>query len=109
LGSHPEYNESYGWHRFDDSHKPPEFFVRLLAKAAARGGNLLLNIGPMGTGEIDPKDQNILRGIGKWMSANAASIRGTERTPLAVQAWGESTRRLNTVYLHVFDWPRDAS
>jgi len=41
------------------------------------------------------------------MSANVASIRGTERTPLAVQAWGESTRRLNTIYLHVFDWPRD--
>ena len=38
--------------------------MRLLAKAAARGGNLLLNIGPMGTGEIDPKDQAILRGIG---------------------------------------------
>jgi alpha-L-fucosidase len=103
----PTTNESYGWHKFDDTHKPPEYFIHLLAKAAARGGNLLLNIGPMGNGEIDPKDQAILRGIGRWMNVNAASIRGTARTPLAVQAWGESTRRLNTLYLHVFDWPRD--
>ena len=103
----PTTNESYGYHRFDNSYKTPEFFVRLLAKAAARGGNLLLNIGPMGNGEIDPKDQAILRGIGKWMSANGDSIYGTQRTPLAPQAWGETTLKGKTLYLHVFDWPRD--
>ena len=103
----PTTNESYGWHKFDDSYKTPEYFIRLLARAAARGGNVLLNIGPMGTGEIDPKDQAILHGIGRWMSGNQESIRGTERTPLAPQAWGESTHRLNTFYLHVFDWPKD--
>ena len=81
--------------------------MRLLAKAAARGGNLLLNIGPMGNGEIDPKDQAILRGIGKWMSANGDSIYGTQRTPLAPEAWGETTLKGKTLYLHVFDWPRD--
>src|SRR5262249_44096159 len=103
----PTTNESYGYHQFDNSHKPPEYFIRLIARAAARGGNILLNIGPMGNGEIDPKDQVILRGIGKWMSANHDSIYGTVRTPLAVQAWGESTRRADGLYLHVFDWPRD--
>ncbi|MCU1233372.1 MAG: glycoside hydrolase family 29 (alpha-L-fucosidase), partial [Candidatus Solibacter sp.] len=87
--------------------KTPEFFVRLLVKAAARGGNLLLNIGPMGNGEIDPKDQAILRGVGKWMSTNGGSIYGTVRTPLAPQAWGEMTLKGSTLYLHVFDWPRE--
>jgi alpha-L-fucosidase len=37
---------------------------------------------------------------------NEASIRGTERTPLPVEAWGESTRKGGTLYLHVFDWPK---
>ncbi|HEX2717361.1 MAG TPA: alpha-L-fucosidase, partial [Gemmatimonadaceae bacterium] len=46
----PTTNESYGHHRMDQSHKPPEHFVTLLAKAAARGGNLLMNVGPMGDG-----------------------------------------------------------
>ena len=102
----PTTNESYGWHQQDHSHKPPEHFIRLLAKAAARGGNLLLNIGPMGDGRIDPKDLAILGGVGAWMKVNAESIRGTQRTPLPVQAWGESTRKGSTLYLHVFDWPR---
>jgi alpha-L-fucosidase len=103
----PTTNESYGYHQFDDSHKPPEFFIQLLAKAVARGGNLLMNIGPMGNGEIDPKDQAILRGIGKWMAVNGASIHGAGRTPLSVQAWGESTRAADALYLHVFHWPAD--
>jgi hypothetical protein len=60
----------------------------------------------MGNGKIDPKDVAILEGIGDWMKANAESIRGTDRTPLPVQAWGESTRKGNRVYLHVLHWPR---
>jgi alpha-L-fucosidase len=101
----PTTNESYGYSASDQCHKPPSHFIRLLAKAAARGGNLLMNIGPMGNGRFDPKDEAILAGIGEWMKANEASIRGTSRTPLPVQAWGESTRRGSTLYLHVFDWP----
>ena len=101
----PTTNESYGYHKFDNSHKPPEYFIRLLAKVAARGGNVLLNIGPMGNGEIDPKDQAILRGIGTWMSMFGNSIYGTGRTPLAPQAWGETTLKGSTLFLHVLNWP----
>jgi Alpha-L-fucosidase len=103
----PTTNESYGYHQFDLSHKPASHFIQLIAKAAARGGNVLMNIGPMGDGLIDPKDQTILRGIGEWMKTNGPSIYGTERTPVPVQAWGESTRKGSTLYLHVFDWPSD--
>ncbi|MDR3459598.1 MAG: alpha-L-fucosidase [Verrucomicrobiae bacterium] len=101
----PTTDESYGWNKFDTSHKPPSHFIQLLAKCAARGGNLLLNIGPMGDGNIDPKDVAILQGIGDWWKVNGESIRGTTRTPLPVQTWGESTRKGNTLYLHVFNWP----
>jgi hypothetical protein len=101
----PTTDESYGWNPFDTSHKPPAHFIQLLAKCAARGGNLLLNIGPMGNGEIDPKDTAILKGIADWWKVTGESIRGTTRTPLPVQTWGESTRKGNTLYLHVFNWP----
>jgi alpha-L-fucosidase len=101
----PTTDESYGWNKFDTSHKPPSHFIRLLAKAAARGGNMLMNIGPMGDGNIDPKDVAILKGIGDWWKLNGDSIRGTTRTPLPVQTWGESTLKSNTLYLHVFTWP----
>jgi hypothetical protein len=101
----PTTNESYGYHRLDDSHKPPSQLVQLLAKAAARGGNLLLNIGPMGDGRFDPRDVAILDGIAGWMAVNVDSIRGTTRTPLPVQEWGQSTVKDGRLYLHVFDWP----
>ena len=101
----PTTDESYGWNPFDNLHKPPSHFIQLLAKASARGGNLLLNIVPMGTGDIDPKDSSILQGIGAWWKVNGESIRGTTATPLPVQTWGESTRKGGTLYLHVFHWP----
>ena len=101
----PTTDESYGWNKFDTSHKPPSHFIQLLAKAAARGGNVLMNVGPMGDGRIDPKDVEILKGIGAWWQIYGYSIRGTTRTPLPVQTWGESTRRGDTLYLHVFNWP----
>jgi alpha-L-fucosidase len=101
----PTTDESYGWNKFDTSHKPPSHFIQLLAKAAARGGNMLMNIGPMGDGRIDPKDAAILKGIGDWWQINSESIRGTTRTPLPVQTWGESTRKGDTLFLHVFNWP----
>ena len=101
----PTTNESYGYHKHDASHKPASHFIQLMAKAAARGGNVLMNIGPMGDGLIDLKDAAILREIGKWLEINGSSIYSTQRTPLPVQAWGESTVKGNKLFLHVFDWP----
>jgi alpha-L-fucosidase len=103
----PTTNESYGWNKLDNSYKPTSYFVQLLAKAAAKGGNLLLNIGPRGDGTLNPPDVTILKNVGTWMDINAESIRGTERTPLERQVWGESTRRGDKLYLHVFAWPKD--
>ncbi|ULT46647.1 alpha-L-fucosidase [Niabella defluvii] len=103
----PTTNESYGYNRFDLSHKPAAHFIRLLASAAAKGGNLLMNIGPMGDGSIDVKDENILKGIGRWMDKNGESIYGTVATPAPLQSWGVTTYKKGKLYLHVFDYPAD--
>ncbi|HVW59105.1 MAG TPA: alpha-L-fucosidase [Puia sp.] len=103
----PTTNESYGYHKYDSSHKPPAHFIRLLAKAASRGGNLLMNIGPRGDGTFDDRDLNILHGLGRWMDINGESIYGTTAGPLPLQNWGVSTLKGDKLYLHVFDWPAD--
>ncbi|MBC8084645.1 MAG: alpha-L-fucosidase, partial [Hymenobacter sp.] len=72
-----------------------------------KGGNVLMNVGPMGNGKFDSKDTDILRGIGEWMKVNGESIYGTTASPLTVQSWGESTKKGNALYLHVRDWPTD--
>jgi alpha-L-fucosidase len=101
----PTTNESYGWNKLDLSHKPPSHFIQLLAKAEAKGGNILLNIGPRGDGTLDPPDVAILKGIGDWMRVNGESVRGTQRTPLDRQSWGDSTVKGERLFLHVLQWP----
>lgn len=103
----PTTNESYGYSRYDNSHKPAPFFIQLIAKATARGGNLLMNIGPMGNGLIDPRDTAILHDIGQWLKTNGESIYGASASPLPLQYWGEVTAKENRLYLHVFNWPPD--
>ncbi|SDC02813.1 Alpha-L-fucosidase [Niabella drilacis] len=103
----PTTNESYGYSRYDNSHKSVPFFIQLLAKAAARGGNLLMNIGPKGDGTIDTKDLAILKGIGNWVKQNSESIYNVAESPLPLQNWGVSTLRGNKIYLHIFDFPAD--
>jgi alpha-L-fucosidase len=103
----PTTNESYGYSKYDNSHKPAAFFIRLLANSASRGGNLLMNIGPMGNGKIDTRDLTILDGIGRWMKTNSESIYGTEKSPLPLQSWGVCTQKGDRLFLHVFDWPKD--
>lgn len=103
----PTTNESYGYCAHDRSHKPASHFIRLLASAVARGGNILLNIGPKGDGSIDMADVQILEGVGRWMKTSGKSIYGASRSGLPTPAWGESTRRNDTLFLHVFRYPKD--
>ena len=44
--------DSWGYAKNDSNFKTPREVLRLLASTAARGGNLLLNVGPDGTGRI---------------------------------------------------------
>lgn len=103
----PTTNESYGYSKFDSSHKPASHFIKLLANAASRGGNLLLNIGPMGNGVFDPKDQRILDSLAIWTKQYGSSIYATKKSPIPFQSWGVATQKKEKVYLHVFSWPKD--
>jgi alpha-L-fucosidase len=104
----PTTNNSYGYSSTDNSHKPPSHFIRLLATAASKGGNILLNVGPMGNGKWDTRDVNIFNAIGAWMDKNGESIYGTERTnDIPIPNWGVITKKGNKLYLHVHQWPTD--
>ena len=103
----PTTNESYGYSIADSIRKPAPFFIRLLASATSKGGNILMNVGPMGNGKWDEKDVEIFRGVGEWLRRNGRSIYGAERTDLPVQPWGVTTWKGDTLYAHVFHWPED--
>jgi len=101
----PTTNESYGYSKYDSSHKPVAFFIQLMAKAASRGGNLLMNIGPKGDGTFDERDVAILKGIGQWVDKNYESVGGAGASGMPLQNWGVTTRKDKKLYLHVFQWP----
>ncbi|MBD5267237.1 MAG: alpha-L-fucosidase [Bacteroides sp.] len=103
----PTTNESYGYSVVDTVRKTPKHFVQLVASAASKGGNILMNVGPMGNGKWDEKDVEIFRGVGEWLKVNGEGIYGAERSDLPVQQWGVTTWKGDTLYAHVFDWVDD--
>lgn len=87
--------------------KPLKDYIQLLARVAGRDGNLLLNVGPDPNGRIDAPQAERLREIGEWLGKYGESIYATRGGPFLPGDWGGSTRRDNTIYLHVLKWPED--
>ena len=98
-------NDSWGFNVMDHRYKSTRELVHYLARAAGHDANFLLNVGPMPNGKIQPEFVERLREVGEWMAANGASIYGTRGGPVAPRAWGVTTSRGDTVYVHVLDWP----
>jgi alpha-L-fucosidase len=89
----------------DDTMKSLEQCLHALISCAGGDGNLLFNVGPMPTGEIEPRQVARLAEMGQWMARNGQSIYGTRGGPWKPGKWGASTRKGNTIYMHVFQWP----
>jgi len=88
----------------DDRIKSVDEVIRILAGCAGGDGNLLLNVGPMPDGRIEPRQVEVLKGVGAWLDRNGESIYGTRGGPFKPGRYGASTRRGNRIYLHVFAW-----
>jgi alpha-L-fucosidase len=98
-------NRTWAYNQYDRDFKSTQQLIRTLVDVASKGGNFLLNVGPGPDGAIQPEFVERLRGMGAWLKVNGAAIYGSTYGPLQNQAWGRSTRRGKTVYLHVFNWP----
>ena len=97
-------NQSWVFNITDKKFKSVRELVGYLVRAAGHGANLLLNIGPRPDGTIQPEAVERLRAIGDWLQTYGASIYGTRGGPIPPRAWGATTRRGDTVFVHVLDW-----
>jgi alpha-L-fucosidase len=97
----------WAWGGPQDGVKPYEACMEMLIGCAGGDGNVLLNVGPMPTGEIPPDQANRLKELGAWLAKNGESIYGTRGGPFKPGEYGVSTRKGNTIYLHVRDWTED--
>lgn len=64
---------AWGWVPHDN-YKPARELVQLLIRIVAKGGNLLLGVGPDGKGEFDPKVYDRLNELGQWLQENGNAI-----------------------------------
>jgi alpha-L-fucosidase len=98
-------NQSWGFNITDKKFKSVKDLIGYLVRAAGNDGNLLLNIGPRPDGTIQPEAVERLRALGDWLGTYGHSIYGTRGGPVSPRAWGATTRRGDTVFVHVLDWP----
>lgn len=101
------HNDTWAYAWYDHNWKSPHELISRLVRLISLGGNYMLNVGPTGAGIIPEASATILRQVGEWVRRNAESIYGAGHSLLGRQAWGCSTTRPGTLYLHVLDWPRD--
>ena len=91
----------------NDRMKPLEQCIDTLVRCAGGDGNLLFNVGPMPTGEIEPRQVARLKEMGAWLSKYGESIYATRGGPFRPAAWGAATCKGNTVYVHILAWKGD--
>jgi alpha-L-fucosidase len=85
----------------NDTLKSSRECIRILARTAGGGGNLLLNISPMPDGRIEKRQIATLRRIGAWLAQFGESIYGTRGGPYEATPEIASTCRKNRIYVHV--------
>jgi alpha-L-fucosidase len=98
-------NGSWGYFRDKQDDKPVDQLVRMLIDGVSKDGNLLLNVGPTGRGDFDPRATTALRGIGEWMRLHDRSIYGAGASSFTPPPDARYTQRGNRLYLHLFAWP----
>jgi alpha-L-fucosidase len=99
-------NGTWGYNKNDTRYKSTTHLVQALIDAASKGGNFLLNVGPTPEGTIQPEFEERLRGMGAWLKVYGDSIYGTTYGPVQDLAWGRTTAKGKTVFLHVFQMPQ---
>jgi alpha-L-fucosidase len=63
-----------------------------LVDVVSKGGNYLLNVGPMPNGEIPQPSVDVLRHVGEWLKVNGEAIYGAGPTPFGEELGEPSAR-----------------
>lgn len=96
-------NRTWGFNITDDNYKSPRELIHLLVRTAGVGANLLLNVGPMPDGRIQPECVERLSETGAWMNKYGHTIYGTKAGRVKPQEWGAITAKGNTYYIHILE------
>jgi alpha-L-fucosidase len=93
----------WAWKPNDNIKSLPECLHTLIS-CAGGDGNLLFNVGPMPDGRIEPRQMERLKEMGAWLAKYGESIYRTRGGPWQPKEGIASTRRENTVFVHILGW-----
>ncbi|MEM8495735.1 MAG: alpha-L-fucosidase, partial [Planctomycetota bacterium] len=103
------FSGSWGYHRDEHDWRSTRQLLTTLIDCVSKGGNLLLNVGPNGRGEIDARALDRLHGIGEWMRLHDRSIYGCTQAPDDFECPKDARLTYhpekNRLYVHLLSWP----
>jgi alpha-L-fucosidase len=97
------------WHYkpTNEQYKSGGELIQMLIETRAKGGNLLLNVGPKPDGELPIEQEERLREIALWMFVNSEAIYGVRPWVITNEGdvWFTKKKNENTVYAIVKQKP----
>jgi alpha-L-fucosidase len=99
------FSGSWGYHRDEKTWKSPGQLIRMLVNTVARGGNLLMNVGPTALGTFDDRAVDALGVYEDWMERHADAIYGCTMSEFEEPQDCRLTQNGDTLYVHIFAWP----
>ena len=85
-------NHTWGYRKDDHDWKSPGQIVFKLVDIVSKGGNYLLNVGPMADGVIPQPSQDNLRHVGRWLKINGEAVYGARQSPFGEELGEYSPR-----------------
>lgn len=94
----------------NDPHKSGTEIISMLIEIRAKGGNLLMNVGPKPNGEIQIEQEARLQEVALWNLVNQESIHNVRPWEIVKEGdfWFTSSKDGNTVYAFIpggTEWP----
>jgi alpha-L-fucosidase len=101
---------SFSYEPDASKYKGTAWVVRNLVEITAKGGNLMVGVGPSGQGSFHPAAIAQLRGVGEWLKVNGEGIYATRPLPGVLWAEGNNLRFTRSkdnrfTYCFATDWP----
>ena len=85
-------NHTWGYRKDDEDWKAPGTIIFKLLDIVSKGGNYLLNVGPMADGAIPAPSHDVLRTVGRWLKVNGEAVYGAGPSPFS-EEFGEYSSR----------------
>ena len=102
-------NHTWGYRKDDHDWKSAGDVTFKLVDIVSKGGNYLLNVGPMADGTIPQPSQDVLRTVGRWLAVNGEAVYGARATPFGDELGEFSSKgardlRGNRLFLPRTEW-----